>query len=313
MPGKRSVRRGGNTHPRGGVWSKWNIPAKAKLRTNVKASSWSPATLSVLFAQQLCTKAAKATGTAPWSRSFTAPRTEQEMGIWRRDFVSLLLKTPKGLQGPTALVGIISSKQVVPKAGPRALQAGTHLSSRVQPFLMVQMGFSSQGDLCCWQGRARHRAGSCCLSLSYSDISPGELFGVKVPPRSVPGAEPDLSSRSHGQGSPENPSCLCDQPKITETFLGIALPLLLSKAKPCPAGRAAGRTFPAQKPHRDAAATGGVGLTEGNSCRRAGACPQFRSHRSSHRTLLRSRSGVCWPRPPEAETGLKVRWLGRGR
>lgn len=64
--------------------------------------------------------------------------------------------------------------------------------------------------------------GAVC-TLSYCHFSLEQLLGKKVPPCCVPGAEPALSSHNHGLGSPDNPSLLWDQPKITEALFGISI------------------------------------------------------------------------------------------
>lgn len=48
-------------------------------------------------------------------------------------------------------------------------------------------------------------------------------WGRRSLPGCVSGAEPALSSHNHGPGSPDNPSLLWGQPKITEALFGTSI------------------------------------------------------------------------------------------
>lgn len=174
----------------------------------------------------------------------------EQSGIWTGDFVSLLLETPKKVCSDRLLLlvspapskwspGLVPGLcKWAPTSSPISNPScwGQHASP---PQATTAAGREEQGT--------EQGAASCTLSISLERLSGGSSH-----PGSAPGAEPDLSNRNHGHGSPDNPSFLCDQPKITKAFLGIALLLFLNKAKSCSAIGTEGRTFPAQKPHRDA-------------------------------------------------------------
>lgn len=178
------MRRGGNTHPKEGVRFNWNIPAKAKLRINVKNRSWSPATdCQCRLLNSLTPKAAKTRGDSSMDQILSHPL--EQSSRWAEHVISSPFCS-RPLRRSAATGRSCWShqlQQVVPKASPRALQAATHLSSHVRPFLLMQTCFSTPGDRCCRRGRTRHRAGSCRLYPQLLQHRPWAALGGDPPPQ----------------------------------------------------------------------------------------------------------------------------------
>jgi len=160
------------------------------------------------------------------------------MGIWTADFASLLLKTPKKVcsDRPLLLVSPAPSRWS-PRLVPGLCKRPPVFPPMSNPSCWCKWASPPQVTAAASGEEQGTEQWAAVCTLSYCSISLGQLSAGSSLPGSVPGAEPDLSSCNHGQGSPDNPSFLYDQPKITKDFLGITLLLFLKKAKSCSATR----------------------------------------------------------------------------
>lgn len=178
---KEGMKRGENAHPNEGVWFHWNVPAKTKLRNNVKKKKLlvSCHRLPVPFARWPDPRAAETRGDSSMEHVFHHPSAQSSP--WAFCFPSAQ-DLYEGLQRLATVVGLTNSKQAVPKAGPRALQAGTHLSSHIQPLPLVQMCFFSPGDRCCL-GKNKAWSRMLPFASSATAASAWAALGGSVPPQ----------------------------------------------------------------------------------------------------------------------------------
>lgn len=143
------------------------------------------------------------------------------MGIGTGNSVSLLLQTP----GKSAAISCSWCSQQLQARVPRlAPGLGRYPALPPCPTLpAVPKGLLHPRQWVLPAGKSKAQGRELFVPSAIATSALSSSWGRMSLPGCVSGAEPALSSHNRGPGSPDNPSLLWGQPKITEALFGTSI------------------------------------------------------------------------------------------